>query len=214
VGWAIGDGAEHFDEAEWDALEAEQLYSLLEQKVIPEFYCRNENNIPTAWLSRMRVSMAQLTPRFSADRTVREYTEQHYLRAANSFYERAANNGEKGSQLNAIIKSMQDNWDSIHFGEVNVNTVENQHRFEIQVFFNEVNPENVKVELYSDKINDEEKIVQVMDRGNQLEGESNAYWYFATVTAHRLASDFTARAMPFIPSVSVPLEISRITWQH
>jgi len=214
VGWAIGDGAEHYDEAGWDALEAEQLYSLLEQKVIPEFYYRNENNIPTVWLSRMRESLAQLTPRFSADRTVREYTEQHYLPAANSFYERAANKGEKGILLNDIIKFMQDNWDSIHFGEVKVNTVENQHRFEIQVYFNEVHPENVKVELYSDKINDEEQIVQVMDRGSHLEGESNAYWCFATVTAHRLASDFTARAMPFIPSVSVPLEITRITWQH
>jgi glycogen phosphorylase len=47
--------------------------------VIPEFYTRDENGIPTAWIKRMRESMARLTPRFSADRTVREYTEQPYL---------------------------------------------------------------------------------------------------------------------------------------
>ncbi len=47
----------------------------------------------------MRESMAQLTPKFSADRTVREYTEQHYLPAAAAYLERAANNGAKGKQM-------------------------------------------------------------------------------------------------------------------
>ena len=109
---------------------------------------------------------------------------------------------------------MLDNWDSIHFGEVKVNTVENQHRFDIQIYFNEVNSDQVKVELFSDKINDEAQIVQNMNRGSLIEGESNGYWYFASVSAHRNATDFTARAVPFISSVSVPLEIARITWQH
>ena len=72
------------------------LYDLLEREVIPEFYSRDENGIPTAWVARMRESMAQLTPRFSASRTVREYTEQHYLPAAASYRERAANKGAVG----------------------------------------------------------------------------------------------------------------------
>jgi glycogen phosphorylase len=79
VGWALGDGREHGDNPAWDAVEADALYHLLEGEVIPEFYTRDENGIPTAWIKRMRESMARLTPRFSADRTVREYTEQPYL---------------------------------------------------------------------------------------------------------------------------------------
>ncbi len=88
VGWALGDGKEHGDDPSIDAIEAEQLYNILEKEVVPEFYNRNEKGIPSRWISRMRESMAQLTPRFSADRTVREYTEQHYLPAAKSFLER------------------------------------------------------------------------------------------------------------------------------
>jgi glucan phosphorylase len=57
------------------------LYERLEREVIPEFYARNDQGIPVAWVARMRESMARLTPRFSADRAVREYTEQHYLPA-------------------------------------------------------------------------------------------------------------------------------------
>jgi len=214
VGWSIGDGVEHVDEMSWDAIEAEQLYTLLEQKVVPEFYDRNENNIPLNWVSRMRESMAQLTPKYSADRSVREYTVQQYLPAVNKYLERASNNGEKGKILNDSIKYLEDKWDSIRFGEVKVNSVENLHYFDVQIYLNEVNPDFVKVELYSDKINDEAQIVQDMNRGSLIEGESNAYWYTASVSAHRNSSDFTARAVPSVPSVSVPLEIARITWQH
>ena len=98
VGWALGDGQEHGDDPAWDAIEADALYDLLEQEVIPEFYARDEHGIPTAWVKRMRESMARLTPRFSANRTVREYTEQHYLPAAAAYRTRAADKGAVGRQ--------------------------------------------------------------------------------------------------------------------
>ena len=63
VGWALGDGLEHDDDPARDAAEANELYDLLEREVIPEFYARDENDIPTHWLKRMRESMARLTPR-------------------------------------------------------------------------------------------------------------------------------------------------------
>ena len=90
VGWALGDGQEHGDDPAWDAVEADALYDLLEREVIPEFYTRDESGIPTAWVKRMRESMARLTPRFSANRAVREYTEQHYLPAAAAYRLRIA----------------------------------------------------------------------------------------------------------------------------
>ncbi len=63
VGWALGDGREHGDDPAWDAVEADALYDLLEREVIPEFYARDKSGIPTAWVKRMRESMARLTPR-------------------------------------------------------------------------------------------------------------------------------------------------------
>jgi starch phosphorylase len=59
--------------------------NLLEREVIPEFYTRDEKGHSDRLGRRMRESMARLTPRFSADRTVREYTEQHYLPAAAAY---------------------------------------------------------------------------------------------------------------------------------
>ncbi len=74
VGWALGDGKEHGDDPAWDAAEANTLYDLLEEELVPEFYNRDERGIPKAWVARIRESMGILTPRFSANRAVREYT--------------------------------------------------------------------------------------------------------------------------------------------
>jgi len=214
VGWTLGDGIEHGDDPSWDAIEAEQLYNLLEQQVVPEFYNRNEKGMPLTWISRMRESMAQLTPRFSADRTVREYTEQHYLPAAKAYLDRAAKKGVKGKQILDNLNILEKKWDTMHFGEVIVKTIDNQHKVDVQVYFNELNPDTVQIELFAKGINGESPVIQKMSRGTKLEGTSNGYHYNTSVAATRPESDYTVRAIPYFQNVSAPLEISRILWQR
>ena len=86
VGWALGDGQEHAG-PEWDAHEADSLYRILEEQVIPEFYA-DDQGIPRAWVARMRASMSRLSPRFSSNRMVRQYVENMYLAAAADFQKR------------------------------------------------------------------------------------------------------------------------------
>jgi glycogen phosphorylase len=129
VGWALGDGREHGDDPAWDAVEADALYDLLEREVIPEFYARDASGIPRAWVKRMRESMARLTPHFSANRTVREYTEQHYLPAATAYRLRVANTGAIGRQIVDWQHSLEQQWATLHFGAVQVETQGEQHVF-------------------------------------------------------------------------------------
>ncbi len=214
VGWAIGDGKEHGDDPSWDAYEAEQLYNLLEEEVVPEFYQRNERGIPTAWIARMRESMAQLTPCFSADRTVREYTEEHYLPAAAAYLERSANKAEKGRKIAAWLQNLEKNWNSIHFGELKIENIENQHKIEVEVFFSELDPDNIEVQLFADGLNGEAPYIQKMTRGENIKGQKNGYIYFASVPSSRPALDYTPRLIPGFPGASVPLESRLILWQH
>ena len=110
VGWALGDGQEHGDDPAWDAVEANALYNLLEGELVPEFYNRDEKGFPKAWVARIRESMAKLTPRFSANRTVREYTEQHYLPAAASYRVRASDKGAMGKKLVDWRHTFEQKW--------------------------------------------------------------------------------------------------------
>ena len=162
VGWALGDGQEHGDDPAWDAAEAEALYDLLEREVIPEFYTRDEHGIPTAWVARMRESMARLTPRFSANRAVREYTEQHYLPAAAAYRERAADKGAVGRQIVDWQQRWKREWAALRFGEVKVETNASQHVFEVEVYLNDLDPNAVRVELYADGVNGGDPVRQEM----------------------------------------------------
>jgi starch phosphorylase len=153
VGWALGDGQVHDSDPGWDNAEAEMLYDLLERKVAPEFYTRDDKGIPTTWVARMRESMARLTPRFSANRTVREYTEEHYLPAAAAYHLRAANKGAVGKQMVDWRHNLEQKWATLRFGETKVETRGQQHAFEVQICLNDLDPKAVRVELYADGVN-------------------------------------------------------------
>ena len=115
LGWALGDGKEHGDDPNWDAAEADALYCLLEQQVVPQFYARDENSIPLTWVSRMRESMARLTPQYSSNRAVREYTEQHYIGAADAYRRRTANGGALGREVSNWKNAVERHWNSLTF---------------------------------------------------------------------------------------------------
>ncbi|MCX5824175.1 MAG: alpha-glucan family phosphorylase [Deltaproteobacteria bacterium] len=214
VGWALGDGQEHDDDPAWDAIEAEALYTVLEREVIPEFYRRNEQGIPTAWVARMRESMARLTPRFSANRTVQEYTEQHYLPTASAYHERAADKGAIGRQMVDWQHSLEQKWATLRFGEVKVETRGEQHVFDVQVYLNDLDPKAVQVELYADGVNSGSPVRQEMKRVRQLTGASGGTIYNAAVSAARPPADYTARVIPHCDGVAIPLEGAQILWQQ
>ena len=213
VGWALGDGQEHGDDPAWDAAEAAALYDRLEREVIPEFYARDEQGVPTAWVARMRESMARLTPRFSANRTVREYTEQHYLPAAAAYRRRAADKGAGAAQLVEWRRSLEHHWATLRFGEVKVETKGNQHLFDVQIYLGELDPAAVRVELYADGGGGSPER-HALERVRQLAGASGGYVYSAAVPAARPAADYTARVVPHREGVAVPLEAARILWQR
>jgi starch phosphorylase len=196
LGWALGDGKEHGGDASWDAAEAGALYDRLEHEVIPEFYNRNDKGIPSAWIARMRESMARLTPRFSADRTVREYTEQYYLPAAIACQSRMANQGVVGGQIVGWRKNLEQKWATLHFGAMKVETRDGNHIFEVQVGLQGLDPKAVRVELYAMGIGGGAPIQQEMTCLHPLADESGGYVYSATVPAARGPGDFTCRVMP------------------
>ena len=214
VGWALGDGREHGDDPAWDAVEAEALYALLEGEVIPAFYSRDQNGIPSAWVAYIRESMARLTPQFSANRMVREYTERYYIPAAAIYRERATNNGAAGVHLLDWHRSLKQKWACLRFGEVKVETNDEHHSFEIQVYLNGIIPDEVRVELYAANVSGDDPVRQDMTRGQQLVGAENGYAYRARVPAARPATDYTARIVPYHSGVAVPLEAAQILWQR
>jgi starch phosphorylase len=214
LGWALGDGNEHGSDPSWDTTEANALYDLLEREVMPEFYDRNDQQIPKAWVARMRRSMARLTPNFSASRTVRDYTEQYYIPAAANYQRRVAQNGAFGAYFAKWKQDLEEKWPSLRFGKIAIETLGNEHRFAIQVFLHGLHPDAVRVELYADRKDGEAAIRQEMKRDGPPGGEVIGDRYSGSVPATRPATDFTPRIVAAGNDIAVPLEEERILWGH
>jgi glycogen phosphorylase len=81
VGWAIGDTTVDPDTHAQDSRDADSLYRLLEDEIVPLFHHRGADGVPTEWVAKMRESIARLGALYSTGRMVSDYRDQYYLPA-------------------------------------------------------------------------------------------------------------------------------------
>jgi starch phosphorylase len=213
VGWAIQ--KQHVDDEQSDAAEAEALYAKLEQEVIPLFYYRNNGDLPVGWIAHVRESMARLTPQYSADRAVRDYTETYYLPAASKYRQRAHENGAAAQRMLEWRDALAEVWPNLRFGELRIETNNGEHAFRLPVHIGDLSPESVSVELYGEALpgGPVERHEMIRD-GEPEESDAGTYVYSARVPASRSATDYTARLIPRNPEAIIPLEVPQILWQR
>ncbi len=213
VGWALGDGHEHGDDPDWDSYEAEELYRLLETEVVPCFYERNADGIPSSWVALMRASMAELTPAFSSNRMLREYVERLYLPAIEAFRKRAANDAQMARQINQWCKSIEALWPHLKMRNLDVKNLGNSlYAFKVEVTLGAVNPGTIEVQLYADVPGAGPPEIHVMARAGLLDAARNTYFYETRIETQRPPTDFTPRVIPALSGAMVPLEAPQILW--
>ena len=145
-----GRRSQHDNDPGWDAAEAEALYTALENEIIPAFYDRNPGGLPSAWLAKIRESMTSLTAPYSANRAVRQYTMEYYLKAANDCRSRLANQCALGIRVANWRQTLEKEWPSLCFGAMQIATRDGRHYFQVEVQLGKIEPEDVRVELCAD----------------------------------------------------------------
>lgn len=213
VGWALGDGQEH-EEAAWDIAEAEQLYRLLEDEIIPLFYDRDSTGIPRAWVARMRASMSRLTPQFSTSRMMREYVERLYLPSAVAVNRRTEQGGKLGKALWEWEQTLHAHWQEIHWGNLNIEEQSDGWSFEVQIYLGDIPSEFIRVQLYAAPLDADEDFLLVMQQGDPIPGSVNGFSYQKNIITTRPAENYTPRVVPYHPQASVPNELTLIQWQR
>jgi starch phosphorylase len=104
-GWAIGGRETNPDEGAQDWSDAQDLYRLFEEEIVPRYYDRDEHGLPVAWVETMRRSMASTLWRFSTTRMLHDYVEKMYLPAAGSARRVAAAAATKADRKRAASQA-------------------------------------------------------------------------------------------------------------
>ena len=192
-----------------DRADAEALYAVLENEIIPEFDHRDQLGIPRAWVARIRRSMAVLTPQFSANRTVRQYTEEQYLkgsrRVRGAIRWRGRLSGLAGGDRPQLGRR------SLRPAS-RVTTHEGELAFDVEVRLGRLDPAAVLVELYAGPQPGSPAFREEMQRIASASEAPGVHRYSIRTEATRAAADFTPRILPHHQLALGP-EIGRVVWQ-
>lgn len=212
-GWAI-ESSTAGDAGAADAEDAERLYRILENEVVPAFYDRDARGIPRRWVARMRASMSLLAPRFSSNRMLREYLEQFYRGAAAAVHRRTENGARLARELSAWQVAIESGWHEVHFGAVEAKRERGAWRLGVPVYLGEFSPEMVRVEIYAEPAPPLEGVCLPMRCGDPIPGTVHGYLYDVAVPDGRAPSDYTPRIRPWHADAFLPAELAMIAWQR
>ncbi len=215
LGWALGDTEEH--EGDGDAEDAEALYRLLEEDVIPCFYQRTAENLPSAWLARVRTSMGRLTPRFSSNRMLAEYLNHYYLPATASFQARTADNSRLAKDLNAWHIRLRQHWNELHLGDLHIHDTNDGRFLETTIHLGGLEPGDLNLQVIADARDQHPAFSETLTLSAPLEGAIHAYRYTLQLPeghfgCDRAPHELTLRLIPSHPQVQIPSEVSLIVW--
>lgn len=113
VGWAIGSGEAYSNPDLQDKVDAEHLFGLLEDEIVPMYYERDSNGLPREWIQKMKNSIKILGPQYNTHRMVLDYND-HYYEIAGKFYENLSSNGfQKAKNLASWRKNLIQKWSRI-----------------------------------------------------------------------------------------------------
>ncbi len=112
-GWAIYPHNPSLPPHERDNFEAEALYELLEDEIIPLFYERDHLGYSRRWVAMAKASMSSIIPRFSAERMLTDYIRKFYSPAARNHDRLSAAGAKLAAELGRWKQIVRDNWPSV-----------------------------------------------------------------------------------------------------
>ncbi len=205
IGWAIGPRDDHNGNSEQqDSIDAQSLYSVLENEVIPCFYDRGPNDLPEKWISMMRRSMQIAMTHYCSLRMVNEYTQRFYHPLASRMQTLTEQDCTAAKQLADQKQRLNVHWSEIQITppkriDGGSSRVGDQIRITTRVHLGELRPEEVQVELYFGRLQGVDSVtssntLQMQVVGN---GDNGRYEYECFLPCETPGNyGYTARVIP------------------
>ncbi len=220
-GWAIGTGEQFDDISYQDKLDADHLYDLLENEVIPLFFNRGPDGYPHGWIEMMKNSMASICVHFNSHRMIEEYMENYYIQAGLAHQILGENRQARAAILSEWKQKVRRLWKDVKVLDV---TESRKDRLSLGEEL------NVKATIQLGGLEDHEVVV---DLCHGLMATSTDRFIHRNVTAmttsDRLNDDlwqfegtipceetgvygYTIRILPFHPYLFNQLSMNLVTW--
>ena len=203
-GWSIGQNKDYNNYEIQDKADSESLYDILEHKVVPIYYDKNEKGISPKWLEMMKNSIMSTGGKFSTSRMLIDYTEKLYMPLCD-LYNKYYSTLENVATYNLWKQELYNNWDDIKITQENNMdniTIDAGNNIEVKckVQLPNILPENVEVQVYYGKIEENgvvDDITIIPMKMQSSDEENKIYEYIAKVNLKNGGNyGYTFRVMP------------------
>ena len=206
TGFKIGNGEEYENVDTQDKFDSEALYNVLEREVIPIFYDRNDNDLPTDWIKKMKASIHMAGKQFSTHRMLMDYTNEFYVPAIQASLKLSDNNYEMDRQLTSWINRISQSWDKIAIRDIDIPDlgptvyVGQKINVKLHVFLDAITPDDVRVEIVSGRLNSQEQLLNFAPANAALDGsqpQEGVFIYVGEIECRESGRfGITARVIP------------------
>ena len=222
TGWAIGHGEDYDDPDYQDDVEANALYELLEQEVVPLFYERDDEGLPRGWIAKMKQAIRLNCPKFNTARMVSDYALRGYFPASDRFAKMTANHYAPAKELAHWQSHLFEHWYDIKIQDVNISEgadvqVGQAISVKVRLDLAALMPDDIQVELYKGSVDASGQIAEgvpvVMDYQGQDPQYANISVYTVEVTYISSGlQGLSLRVMPRHENLSSPYAPGLVLW--
>ena len=150
IGFSIGTDLDYADEALQDELDAESIYEVLEKEIVPRFYDRDDNGVPTRWLASVKQSMSTLAPTWDSLRMTRDYAESYYLPGIAKSAQLRAGGARSARDRARDLRRLRAGWEELRVEVGAISQRKKGHRVFLQVELGVLEPADLNVQLWVD----------------------------------------------------------------
>lgn len=220
LGWAIGERFQVTDTQQQDWLDSRALYHLLETEIAPTFYHRIDGAVPIGWVEMMKHSIAELAPKFSTARMVRDYAEWGYLPASRA-YRRLCGEG-LALALDAVAwrDRISSAWPKVKIVRVEDNANATNpvgHKLEIRAWveIDGLAPSDIVVEALLGRVGSNRDLFETSRVVLEpVEEQGSATVFRVKAKAERAGNrGYTVRVKPHYPDIHVASELPLVVWE-
>jgi starch phosphorylase len=220
-GWAIGSAEAQTDLVERDRIEAESLFSLLEQQIAPMFWERWQGPVPRRWVGRVKASLASLGPKVTASRMVKDYVHTLYEPTAARADAVAVEGHGRAAELAEWKARTRGAWSDVHITSVDVEAEQAadlgaERVAEAVVHLGRLSDGDVRVELVHGLVGQNDELHDTRTAPMAKEGPADGDG--AVRYRGRFACDrpgrygVTVRVVPSHEDLAAPTELGVMTW--
>ncbi|HEY9905867.1 MAG TPA: alpha-glucan family phosphorylase [Candidatus Sericytochromatia bacterium] len=220
TGWPIGHG-ETYDDPEYeDRVEANALYDLLEQEVVPLFYDRDADGIPKGWVAKMKEAIKLNTPYFNTARMLRDYAIRGYFPTSDRYVAMTSNNYTPAKDLASWKRRLFERWYDIKIENVDIASsrdlmVNQSVAVKTQINLAGLTPDDVQVQLYQGAVNADGQIVNGLPVQMEYQGSDEHHRSIYTADIMYSSSGLqglSLRVLPKHDNLSSPYEPGLVLW--